>query len=316
METTDRHVVSAHAPGKAILFGEHAVVYGRPAIAVPVAQVQAEATVQRSGPGTGVVIRAPDINWSGRLSEAADDNPLCAIVAGTLSRLEVSSSPDITVHVTSTVPMACGMGSGTAVSVAIVRALARYFGIRLDTESISELTFEVEKIYHGTPSGIDNTVVTYGTPVYFVRGTTPERLRVGAPFQLVIGDTGICSPTHIAVGDVRQSWRSDPRTYEQIFDRIAEIARDARQMIERGRPDELGPLMNANQELLERIDVSCPELDTLVGAARAAGASGAKLSGAGRGGNVIALVTSATQAAVERAFLSHGAVRVISTEVA
>lgn len=315
MGTLDRDMVSEYAPGKAILLGEHAVVYHRPAIAVPVTQVQAQATIEPSKPGTGVLISAPDIDWSGRLSETAADNPLCVIVASTLSRLHVGPCPDIAIRVTSTIPMACGMGSGTALSVAIVRALSRYFGVSLSNEIISALTFEVEKIYHGTPSGIDNTVVTYQTPVYFVKGESPEPVEVGTTFQLVIGDTGICSPTHIAVGDVRQNWQRAPHKYEQIFDQIGEIVQTARRVIETGRPAALGPLMNANQELLQQIDVSCPELETLIDAARRAGASGAKLSGAGRGGNMIALVTDETKSSVEQALVSHGATRVISTEV-
>ena len=308
-------MVSAYAPGKAILLGEHAVVYGRPAIAVPVIQVQARATVEPSEPGTGVLAIAPDINWSARLSESAAHNPLCAIITGTLSRLDVGLSPDIVVRVTSTIPMACGMGSGTAVSVAIVRALSSHFGTPLSDQTVSDLTFEVEKIYHGTPSGIDNTVVAYRTPVYFVKGRSAEPLQVGAPFQLVIGDTGICSPTHVAVGDVRRDWERDPHRFGRIFDEIGEISRAARRVIEQGKPDDLGPLMNADHALLQQIDVSCPELDALVDAARRAGAIGAKLSGAGRGGNMIALVTDATKAAVERALASQGARRVISTEV-
>lgn len=306
----------AYAPGKSILFGEHAVVYGRPAIAVPIHQVRAEATVRPGKAGTGVLLSAPDLNWTCCLTDAPADHPLRTIVMNTLSRLQVVHEPDVIVRVSSTIPMACGLGSGTAVSVSIVRALADHFGVSLSNEAVSELTFEVEKVYHGTPSGIDNTVITYQRPVYFVKGKTLETLTVRKPFRLAIADTGVCSPTRVAVGDVRRNWERDPRRYDSLFDEIGEIAQLARHAIESGNPDELGPLMNSNQQLLRDIDVSSPELETLIEAALRAGAVAAKLSGAGRGGNMIALVSDDVAPQVEQALRRSGAHNVIVTEIA
>jgi len=306
---------TAYAPGKSILFGEHAVVYGRPAIAAPVQQVRAEATVQPGKAGAGVFLSAPDVNWDCYLANAPKEHPLRVIVTNTLSRLQIASEPDIVVRVSSTIPMACGLGSGTAVSVSIVRGLAVYFGIPLSNEAVSELTFEVEKIYHGTPSGIDNTVITYEKPVYFVKSKTLETLAVRKPFRLAIADTGVCSPTWVAVGDVRRSWERAPHRYDSLFDEIGNISRLARQAIESGNPDELGPLMNENQRLLRAIDVSSPELETLIEAALRAGAMGAKLSGAGRGGNIIALVSESVAWQVEKVLREGGAHNVIVTEI-
>ena len=181
---------------------------------------------------------------------------------------------------------------------------------------ISALVYEVERLHHGTPSGIDNTVVVYGQPVYFVRGQPPQTFHIGRPFMLAIADTGIHSPTRIAVGDVRRAWERQPARFEGLFDRVAAVVEAARSAIAAGEPERLGPLMDENHALLQEIGVSCPELDALVAAARAAGAAGAKLSGAGRGGNMIALVTANTEAQVVDALCAAGAVRVIVTEVA
>jgi len=306
----------ACAPGKSILFGEHAVVYGRPAIAVPVCQVRAETEVRTGSAGKGVLLSAPDLNWECYLAQAPAEHPLRAIVVNTLLRLQIPAEPDIVVRVTSTIPMACGLGSGTAISVSVVRALANYFEVALAPETISELAFEVEKIYHGTPSGIDNTVITYERPVYFVKGKAPLTLVVLRSFRLIIANTGVCSPTRIVVGDVCRNWERDPQRYESLFDAIGEVAKAARQAIELGKPDELGPLMNQNQELLRAIGVSSLELETLISAALRAGASGAKLSGAGRGGNMIALVGEDVAPRVEKALRTSGAHHVIVTEVA
>jgi mevalonate kinase len=226
------------------------------------------------------------------------------------------SAPDATLTIHSTIPIASGLGSGTAVSTAIVRVLAGYLERELTPATVSKLVYEVEKLHHGTPSGIDNTVVAYGQPVFFVRDETLEIFGVGAPLQLLIGDTGIASPTRVAVGDVRRGWEQDRERYERLFNEVDEIVREARALIERGDDmARLGALMNRNHKLLREMAVSSPELEHLVAAAEAAGALGAKLSGAGRGGNMIALTTAGESARVAQALRRAGAVRVIETVV-
>jgi len=307
--------VTATAPGKIILFGEHAVVYGRPAIAVPVSQVRARAVISANprAPAGKVHIQAPDVNLDSALDQLPPTHPFGLTIINVLDELGLESAPACTVRVTSTIPLAAGLGSGAAISVAMMRAFSAFLGRPLPEERISELVFEVEKIYHGTPSGIDNTVVTYNLPVYFVRGQPVELLRIKQPFVFVIGDSGIKSPTAVTVGDVRQRWKANPTQYETLFDEIGNIAKDAKVAIEAGRPIELGALMDKNHDLLRRIDVSSPELDSLVVAARTAGALGAKLSGGGRGGNMIALAAPETSQSVADALKGYGASRVIIT---
>jgi mevalonate kinase len=305
----------AFAPGKAILFGEHAVVYGRPAIAVPIAKVRAQATVTPGARGSGLVVVATDLHRTYNVSDVPPDDPLRAIALNTLTHLGVPRPLDLVIEISSTIPIACGLGSGTAVSAAVARALAAYFDVVLPNAVLSDLVFEVEKIHHGRPSGIDNTVVTYQQPVYFVRGQTIETLRVASPFLLIVGDTGVCSPTRVAVNDVCEGRNCDPELYERLFDGIGAIADHARRTIESGEVERLGGWMDENQLLLQQLGVSSPELDRLVTAAKRAGAEGAKLSGAGRGGNMIALVSADTARDVEAALRAAGACRVIVTEV-
>lgn len=309
--------ITATAPGKIILFGEHAVVYARPAIAVPVEQVRARVVVTanpRSSPGE-VRIQAPVVALEAGLDDLPPEDPLAQAARGVLTELGISRPPACTLRITSTIPVAAGLGSGAAVSVAISRAFSAFLGSPLPPERISALAYEVEKIHHGTPSGIDNTVVTYAAPVYFVRGEPIQRLSLPTPFTIVIGDTGIASPTAITVGDVRHAWQADPAGYEAIFDEIGNIAQGARQAIQAGEPHALGPLMDENHNYLQQIGVSSAELDRLVQTARAAGALGAKLSGGGRGGNMIALVTPETAPGVAHALLENGAQSTITTRV-
>ncbi|MEY2819726.1 MAG: mevalonate kinase, partial [Chloroflexota bacterium] len=128
-------------------------------------------------------------------------------------------------------------------------------------------------------------------------------------------DTGVPAPTKESVGDVRRLWQRDANRFENIFNEVAQISTMARHFIESGRPELLGELMDHNHEFLQQMTVSSPELDVLVDAARKAGALGAKLSGGGRGGNMIALVNQASAESVAGALISAGAKRTIITEV-
>ena len=305
----------AHAPSKAILFGEHAVVYGQPAMAVPVLDVQATAVVEDALPRSGITVVADDLKRTFNLFDAPLNDPLRVIVSATLSRLGVGMRVDLKITVSSTIPIARGLGSGAAVSTAIVRALAQHVGGWLTSRAVSDLVFETEKIYHGTPSGIDNTVIAFEKPVYFVKDKTVDIFWVGEPFQLVIGDTGITSPTRVAVRDVRAAWEQDRERYGEIFEEIGTLAHMGREAIEAGDAEVMGQLMNANQKLLRLLGVSSPELEGLIEAARQGGAWGAKLSGAGRGGNMIAVVTPETAGQVSMMLRMAGAKNVIVTEV-
>ncbi|MBC7227370.1 MAG: mevalonate kinase [Thermoflexales bacterium] len=306
-------VVQASASGKVILLGEHAVVYGRPAIAVPLSGLRATATLTpHPGP---FHIQAPAVEVDAPLSELPPDHPLARIVYLTAEHIR-RPPPDALLRIESDIPVASGLGSGAAVSTAIVRALAAWYGVPLDPPTISALVYEVERIHHGTPSGIDNTVIAYERPVHFIRGRPPEPLPVGATLHLLVADSGIPSQTREVVGDVRRHWEAEPARYEKLFDRVAEEVEAARQAIAQGDARALGRRMDANHELLREMGVSAPVLDRLVEAARRAGALGAKLSGAGRGGNVVALVEESAAESVEGALRTAGAAHVWRTDIA
>lgn len=306
--------VIASAPGKIILFGEHAVVYGHSALAVPVTQVQATCRIEDVATPT-TVIHAPDIDRHYALQHAPPDDPLATIIRHTLDALQIPAKRCFTLTVTSTIPIACGLGSGAAISTAVVRALAAYFQQPLADQAVSDLVFEVEKIYHGTPSGIDNTVIAFAQPVSFARGKQVSRFTVKTPLTFVIADTGIKSPTHKVVGDLRHRRDGDRKRYDGYFESIGELVRLARSAIEGGNVDVVAQCMLENHAILDEIGVSSPELNALVAAAMAAGATGAKLSGAGWGGNMIALAAPNRVDAVATALKKAGAVKVIVTTV-
>ncbi len=315
------------APGKVILFGEHAVVYGRPALAVPVTQVHADVNVSNSS-RSGIWIDAADIDLHAELNTLPSDHPLASVIHNFLfisSRVSPSpltslplgegKFPNLEIKITSTIPVASGLGSGAAVTVALTRALASHLNYSMTDEEVNAFAYEIEKLHHGTPSGIDNTVVTYARPVYFVKGQAIETFKVGKPFTIVIGDTGIGAPTKESVSDVRRLWLNDKSRWETIFDKIAETSFTARRAIEQGHWEILGELMNENHQLLQKLTVSSPELDKLVSAACDAGALGAKMSGGGRGGNMIALVRPDMAETVSNSLKEAGARNTIITQI-
>lgn len=307
-------MTESSAPGKIILFGEHAVVYGRPALAIPVMQVHADVQISDSS-RAGIWIDAPDVDLHAELNTLPSDQPIAAVIHNFLFLSRPSPFPDLEITIASTIPVASGLGSGAAVTVALTRALASHLNHSMSDEEISAFAYEIEKLHHGTPSGIDNTVVTYARPVYFVRGQPIETFQVGEPFTIVIADTGIPAPTKESVGDVRRLWMSDRPRWETVFDQIGEISFAARRAIQAGTSELLGELMNVNHRLLQSLTVSSPELDQLVQTARQAGAAGAKLSGGGRGGNMIALVNPEEAGTVSAALRGAGARYTIITRI-
>lgn len=319
MTATIARSTVAQAPGKIILVGEHAVVYRRPAIAAPVWSVVATASIEERPVGYGCRIDASDIQLTLDLATAAPDQPLAVVTRLALERLDLVALPNWQITLRSDLPIAGGLGSGAAVSTALVRAIYAHVGQSITPKAVSELVYASEMFYHGMPSGIDNTVIAYGEPVWFVKGEASVAFSPACTLTIVIADSGIPSPTKETVGDVRQGWLADPKRYEGWFDQIGALANAARRAIEQGQLNELGRLFNDNHALLQGLGVSSPLLDQLVAVARKAGALGAKLSGGGRGGNVIALVDpqvdkSQTEG-VKQAFLAAGAKRVLETQI-
>lgn len=299
------------APAKIILFGEHAVVYGQPAIAVPFNTLTAMADVMPAPAGTGLMIIAKDTGAA--LPVTADtpvsDNSLVLAAQLTLKKLNVPP-PDLTLEIRSTIPVASGLGSGAAVSTALIRELSAAVGQLLADDDLNELVYEVEKLHHGTPSGIDNTVIVRNAPIFFIRGETPAPVVIGRELTFLVADSGISASTRASVGAVRELVEHEPQVYQAYVDQIGQIVREARAHLEKGYLLGIGHLMNLNHNALRSLTVSSPELDKLTGAAREAGAFGAKLSGGGRGGNLIALIDLVDAEKITQALYKAGAAHV------
>ncbi len=299
-ETADR----SSACGKVILLGEHAVVYGRPALALPI-PLAVEAVVRPGGSGVNLVI--PRWGLEQKIRPAGAQG-LSGILHAMLGRLGLADR-DMTIEVIPHVPRAMGLGGSAALAVAVIRALDRAFQLGLDDGAVNGLAFECETVAHGTPSGIDNTIATYGMPLRFQRepGADTGRfdeIALARPVPLVIGITGRESLTANTVARVRQAWENHRRRYDALFDQIAVLTEAATDALREGQFEELGELMNLCQGYLNALQLSTPELEELVHVAREHGALGAKLTGGGGGGSIVALCPDAQDtvaAAMERA---------------
>ena len=289
------------ACGKIILLGEHAVVYGRPAIALPI-PLAVEAAIRKGGDGINVVIPRWGVEQKVRVT-----NPgFTGIIAQMLEQLGLDEE-NMTIEVFPHIPRAMGLGGSSALAVAIIRAIDHAYKLGLNDGRINELAFECEKAAHGTPSGVDNTVATYGSPLYYQRRDEQplfSTVKLGQPLELVIGMTGKESLTADTVARVRASWQQYPERYETIFDQIGHLTMSASDAVKSGQLNELGELMNLCHGYLNALQLSTPELEEMIHVARQNGAVGAKLTGGGGGGSMIALCPDSSapvKAAIEAA---------------
>lgn len=274
------------ACGKVILLGEHAVVYGKPAIGLPV-PLSVEASVRKGGDRVRVLVSQWGLD---RQVDPAATEGFDGAVNAMLESVDLRGV-GMTLKVNPHIPRSMGLGGSAALAVAVARDLSREFGLGLDDEAVNRLAFEWEKMSHGTPSGIDNTISVVGKPIVFENDGKAvfRELYLPEPLPLVLGFTSRAGLTARAVAQVRAAWKANPAHVEALFDQIAQLTRSGVKAVEAARFDELGRHMNLCHGYLNALGVSTPDLEQLIQIARDNGAVGAKLTGSGGGGSVVAL---------------------------
>jgi hydroxymethylglutaryl-CoA reductase len=276
------------AHGKVILLGEHAVVYESHAIAGPI-PLAIQAKIHPADEGVHLLI--PRWGVEEKLQKGVDHKySVYKSLDLILNRLGLNDK-DMQIEIFPHIPRAAGLGGSAALAVAIIRALAQYFKIKITNEEVSSLAYESEVIAHGTASGIDNTLATYGKFTLFKKGTPPfmNTVKVPESIPIVIGLTGVESLTAKMVALVKNGRDQNQALYDNIFKEIDSLVLKSTKAIEKYDLIKLGEYMNQNQGLLNAIQVSSPELEEIIAIARKNGALGAKLTGAGGGGAAIAL---------------------------
>ena len=278
----------AVTPGKAILLGEHSVVYGRHAIAVP---VPLNIRVKIEDADDGVLLMIPSWGVEYYLDKKPEERQSFEKPAALILEKMNLSNVGMKIEVFSDVPRGMGLGGSAVLAVSIIKALNHHYKMGLSEQEINEMAYESEKIAHGNPSGIDNTIATYGYPLIYRKGekTLKERLQIKEPLDLVLAFSKSEGLTAKTVAHVRTQWKSNQGMYEGVFDDIDAIVLNGIQAIQENDLKQLGELMNFNQGLLNTLQVSTPELERMIHIARDAGAFGAKLTGGGGGGAMIAV---------------------------
>jgi len=302
-----------YAPGKVILLGEHSVVYGQPALAatidrgmrVVLSDLDDDVTngPELRGSGFGIQAKArPDPNGEGPEALRKALAQLVEMYGDDVKRLSIV--------VEGAIPAGSGLGSSAALSVALVRGVHRHLGRDLDDDTLLNGALALEKVFHGSPSGVDHTAISHGGLVHYRRAEGQPSGDVtavipGRRIRLAIGIAGHHAGTSFAVGALSDRRKRHPDAYQRLFDGIGALVDEATEAVREGHLAALGELMNLNQGYLNALGVSTPGIETLCALARSKGALGAKLTGAGGGGAVIAL-TDQDPAPIVRAFTEAG----------
>lgn len=300
---SDQAVGTAH--GKIILIGEHAVVYNEPAIAMPFLATPVEVIIETID-GDSVISSS---YYQGFFKNVPSSLKNIYTLTETICADLNQSADGMSISISSLIPPERGMGSSAAVATALVRALFSYFKKSLDQTSLLNYVDISEKIAHGNPSGLDARVTSSESPVYFKKNSRFTSIPLHVSGYLIAADTGMKGQTKKAVEDVAQQMKQSYKQTRQLITKIGLLTEEAKTAIEENHTARLGELMTLSHDCLKQLNVSNEALDHLVETALKQKALGAKLTGGGRGGCMIALAKTAKQAKrIAHKLMENGAV--------
>ncbi|WP_217587121.1 mevalonate kinase [Lentibacillus saliphilus] len=282
---TTEKTATGTAHSKLILIGEHAVVHGQPAIAIPFPLVGVESVVEYV-PGT---VKLDSTFYHGPMKHAPESlHGIVNCISDTLKYLDIPEE-NLLIRINSSIPPGKGLGSSASVAIAIVRSLFAYAERTYTEKELLDLANVAETIAHGSPSGIDTLTITSETPVWYEKQSPFDHIKLSDDFHFIVADSGRVGDTRQSVESVARLLKSAPKKFQVKLDRIGELTHQAKHAMEKAGKQFLGHLLNEAQKELEALGVSDAGLNRLIYFARQEGALGAKLTGGGNGGCIIAL---------------------------
>lgn len=304
-------MITVSAPGKLLLFGEHAAVYGYPCIVTAVGQ-RMKATVELLDTPE-FQLDAEDVHLTEYRKQMAEigrgDIPKAAEFVEIAVRNFLKKYPmDKGIHITtsSTFSSSFGFGSSSATTVCVLTALSELFEKKLAHKELFDLSYRTVLDVQKTGSGFDVAAAIYGGTIFYERnGETIEPLPL-KEVPIVVGYSGVKADTVRLIGDVKKKFDHEPEKVTRIFEAITKIVHEAKQKLPEGDWERVGTLMNFNQEYLRDLGVSTEKLEAMIYAAKGAGAYGAKLSGAGGGDCMICITPNDKRNAVAEALTQAG----------
>lgn len=291
MKTLSNQAIGT-AHGKLILIGEHAVVYNEPAIAFPFPAAPVEVKIEKI---TGQSVLTSTY-FQGLLQNIPEALNNLSMLIHTVCQDLNQSVNGLHINISSKIPPERGMGSSAAVATAMTRALYSLFERELAVTQLLTYVDVSEKIAHGNPSGLDARVTSSNSPIYFKRGSHFKPLDLNLEGYLIAADTGFKGQTRQAVEDVARQMQDNPESTKNAIQAIGQLSKRAKTAVETNQIEQLGSLLTEAHLYLKQLQVSSIQLDQLVDTALASNALGAKLTGGGRGGCMIALAKTKKQA--------------------
>lgn len=300
--------VTVSAPAKAILLGEHAAAYGRPALAVAL-DLRSYISVSKRKDNK-ILINAPEFKIQDYLldeGEYSQESSALSLISETIRKTQehIRDDSGLDIHITTEIPIASGLGSSASIASAMILAIASESKFKLEKQEIANLAWQCEHIIHSKSSGVDPFTVIFGGLCLYQKGGV-KTLNVSDYPTIVIAHSGLTSNTGEIVERVDQTKKGEPELFEDLLNIVENIVTNGKESVEDKNWGRLGLLMNINHGLLSAIGVSCIQLERLVYAARSAGSLGSKLCGAGRGGIAIALVDEKNEDRVKKVLVRSG----------
>ncbi|BAP85608.1 mevalonate kinase [Paucilactobacillus hokkaidonensis JCM 18461] len=289
MKTTG--IGTSHA--KIILIGEHSVVYGQPAIALPLPEVKLTVTITKLDSEQQLL---DSRYFSGSITEAPENMlGIKTLILALINQFD-GQSDGWKMNITSMLPAERGMGSSAASAIAIIRAFFDYYDRQLSRETLLKLADIEEKITHRSPSGLDAATTSAINPIWFVKGHAGQHLAMNVTGTLVIADSGVKGQTGDAIKAVKEQLLSNKEATVGQIETLGNLAKETKTCLQNGNSNNLGIILSRAQTQLKLLNVSHPSVDNLIQVAMDNQALGAKLTGGGRGGCIIALVKDAATA--------------------